>query len=91
MARYLILSLACLFAGSATAVQAALPAAPYTIRCYQTGDLIVIEQLEREPTKSGVQWRGQIWTGDPAQAGRSIVIDQGADTSCVVTENVPKS
>ena len=78
------LGIGCLGGELAGAVE--LPRAPVTIRCYQGGDLVIAEPLTAMPRKEGTRWTGERWAGAEGIAGGRIVIDQGQDAVCLVTE-----
>jgi len=87
----LVLLFAVLASGAAAAQMAVPTAAPFTIRCYQAGSLIVTEPLRAMPRKADGLWRGERWSVNPAESGLAIVIDPGGLGTCEVTENPKQS
>jgi hypothetical protein len=73
---------------AAAAAQTSIPtAAPFTIRCYQGGSLVITEPLRAMPRKADGLWRGERWSINPAESGLAIVVDPGGLGMCEVTEN----
>ena len=62
---------AVLAAGAANAQMPPLISAPFTIRCYQAGVLIITEPMRVMPQKANGLWRGERWSVNPAAGSRS--------------------
>ncbi|MFO0997619.1 MAG: hypothetical protein U1F33_13140 [Alphaproteobacteria bacterium] len=77
--------------GMAAAQVPAALSAPFTIRCYEAGVLIITEPLRAMPQKANGLWRGERWSINPAENGLAIVIDPGGFGVCEVTENAKRS
>jgi hypothetical protein len=65
----------------------ALPRAPYTMKCFLDRDLVVNEDLAGKPTFKDGQWQAKSWSLDPKSAGLDVVIQQGANATCIVKQN----
>lgn len=65
----------------------ALPKAPYTIKCFQDRDLVVVEDLSAKPIWRDGEWQARSWSADPRQGGLEIVIRPGANGTCIVKQN----
>ena len=87
----LALVLVLLGAGAAGAQMPIPIGAPFVIRCYQAGVLIITEPLRAMPQKANGLWRGERWSVNPSENGLAIVIDPGELGTCEVTESPRRS
>jgi len=61
--------------------------APYTMKCFLDRDLVVNEDLAAKPTFKDGQWQAKTWSLDPKSMGLDVVIQQGANATCIVKQN----
>jgi hypothetical protein len=76
------------FVTAGSAAQPAAPTAPYTMKCFLDRDLVVNEDLAAKPTFKDGQWQARTWSPDHERSGLELVIQQGANATCVVKQNV---
>jgi len=61
--------------------------APYTMKCFLDRDLVVNEDLAARPAFKDGQWQAKSWSLDPKATGLDVVIQQGANATCIVKQN----
>jgi hypothetical protein len=75
-----------LYGAVPVSAQEAVKAAPYLLRCYQAGVLVVAEHLRGWPRKDQGVWKGERWSADPTELGLAVWVEPGDTAACIVTE-----
>jgi len=78
---------ALLYVGAPVSAQGLGKGAPYTLRCYQAGVLVVTEHLQAWPKKDQGAWKGERWSAEAAERGTAIWVEPGDSAACTVHEN----
>ncbi len=62
----------------------------YTLRCYQAGVLVVVEQLRAWPRKDQGAWKGERWSAEAAELGAAVWVEAGDNAVCAIHENAKR-
>ena len=81
---------ALLYVAAPVSAQELAKGAPYTLRCYQAGVLVVTEHLQAWPKKDQGAWKGERWSAEAAERGTAIWVEPGDSAACTIHENAKR-
>lgn len=81
---------ASLYVAAPVSAQELAKGAPYTLRCYQAGVLVVVEQLWAWPRKDQGVWKGERWSTEATELGAAVWVEAGGHAVCAIHENAKR-